>query len=84
MEGKCLLGEKTGEGIFRGHALPPGAERFLSKLKVVQRLKSEGTLEMRYETSTYVTVTNCSFCQSTETVLSSMVNESLCPTDYPR
>ena len=64
--------------------MPPGAERFLLKLKVVQRLKSEGTLEMPYETSTYVTVKNCSFCQSTETVLSSIVNEPLCPTEYPR
>ena len=36
---------------------------------------------MPYETSTYVTVKNCAFCQSTETVLSSMVNESLCPTE---
>ena len=69
---------------FRGHPLLPGAERFLLKLKVVQRLKSEGTLEMPYETSTYVTVKTCSICQSTETILSSMVNESLCPTEYPR
>ena len=38
---------------------------------------------MPYETVTYVTVKNCAFCQSTETVLSSMVNESLCPTEIP-
>ena len=61
-----------GKAFFKGHPLPPGAERFLLKLKVVQRLKSEGTLEMPYETSTYVTVKNCAFCQSTETVLVSL------------
>ena len=73
-----------GKSFFSGHPLPPGAEKFLLKLTAVQRLKSEGTLEMPYETSTHVTVKNCSFCQSTETVLSSMVNESLCPIEYPR